>query len=141
MGYRAAMEAAGAKVHSMNHFGSYQGDWFALVTYEGQTGWVHGSFGSCTHCDAFQAEMDYDDEDRGCADHTYDYDQTCHDCLIHAVEYRARLARFGKSYLDDLQTVTQIHKVLKDRFSWDSESRVAYNWVRAEQRNWETFKS
>lgn len=138
MGYREAMKAAGAVVHAMEHFGSYQGDWFALVTYNGETGWVHGSFGSCTHCDAFQAEMDYDSEERGCEEHTYDYDESCHDCLIHAVNYRAKLASFGKSYLDDLLTVGQIKDQLKDRFSWDWESEKAYNWVRAEQKNYES---
>jgi len=59
MGYRTAMEAAGATVLAYESFGSYQGDWFALVVYGGKTFWVHGSYGSCSGCDAFCAEFDF----------------------------------------------------------------------------------
>ena len=59
MSYQEALEAAGATVHAFEFFGSYQGDWWAKVTYNGETGWVHGSYGSCSGCDAFEAEFGF----------------------------------------------------------------------------------
>ena len=42
MSYQKALEAAGAVVHRFEEFGSYQGDWWALVTHGDKTGWVNG---------------------------------------------------------------------------------------------------
>lgn len=57
MSYKEALEAAGATVHAMENFGSYQGDWQAKVTYDEKTGWIQGCFGSCSGCDAFEGEI------------------------------------------------------------------------------------
>lgn len=38
MSYKEAMEQAGATVHEFAAFGSYQGDWYALVTWNGEKG-------------------------------------------------------------------------------------------------------
>lgn len=84
MSYREAMEAAGAKVLAMKDFGSYQGDWWAKVEFDGQLGWVNGSFGSCSHCDAFEAEFGWSYEDEPDA--------------------KERLAKFGASYLNQIMT-------------------------------------
>lgn len=59
MGYQKSLEMAGCKVIGFKHFGSYQGTWIAFVEYKGEKGIVSGSFGSCSHCDAFQAEFGY----------------------------------------------------------------------------------
>ena len=40
MSYKNALKAAGAKVIEFKYFGSYQGDWVALVEYKGERGWV-----------------------------------------------------------------------------------------------------
>lgn len=56
--YEETLELAGATVHIFQEFGSYQGDWWARVTYNGVTGWVTGSYGSCSGCDAFHGEFD-----------------------------------------------------------------------------------
>jgi hypothetical protein len=63
MSYQRALEAAGARILRFQYFGSYQGDWFALVEYNNKKQVIHGYFGSCTICDAFQAEFGYEDED------------------------------------------------------------------------------
>ena len=62
MGYSAALEAAGCKVLAFNEFGSYQGVWLAFVEYKNEFGIVEGSYGSCSGCDAFQAEFDHGEE-------------------------------------------------------------------------------
>ena len=50
MSYCQALEAAGAKILQFKSFGSYQGDWWAKVEYNGEIGWVAGSYGSCSGC-------------------------------------------------------------------------------------------
>jgi len=59
MSYQEAIEKAGAKIHAFHSFGSYQGDWWAKVTFKKITGWVHGYHGSCSVCDAFEKEFNY----------------------------------------------------------------------------------
>ena len=111
MSYRESLVAAGARVLDFAHFGDWQGSWMALVEYQGQRGWVQGSFGSCDYCDAFQAEFDWDS------------DFTCEDV-------QQRLAQFGRSYLDDLQTTEQVLRQYDDAADWDLESESAALWVR-----------
>lgn len=100
--YRAALEAAGAAVLVYETFGSYQGDWLALCFYKGDFRWVHGSYGSCSGCDAFEAEFGWG-EDRDCP------------------EYKLRLANFGEQYLDDVVDDAQIGR-WKEQAEWDSET-------------------
>jgi hypothetical protein len=102
MSYVTALKAAGAEVLAEQQFGSYQGDWWAKVAFEGKLYWVHGAFGSCSHCDAFQSEFGYDESDR-CEEHRFDYDtpeqKACEACKTSAADYQTRLAEFGRSYL------------------------------------------
>ena len=84
-GYCEAMEAAGAEVLAYEEFGSYQGDWWAKVGYQGREYWVHGTFGSCSGCDAFQSEFEFDNPER-CESHTYwdvvDIPDDCEACEV-----------------------------------------------------------
>lgn len=111
MSYEQALEAAGARVLEYVSFGDWQGSWVALVEYQGQYGWVQGAFGSCDYCDAFQAEFDWDS------------DFACEDV-------QQRLAQFGRSYLDDLQSTEQVLRQYDADASWDSDSESAAAWVR-----------
>ena len=108
MGYETALEAAGAEIIDFNEFGSYHGTWLAFVNYKGETGIVEGSYGSCSGCDAFQAEFDYADKPEireGKFYRNWDtWDEEC-ECseeeyneIINA--YNERLADFGRSYLE-----------------------------------------
>ncbi len=113
-GYKSALEAAGAVVHAYERFGDWQGSWFAYVTYNGETGFVGGSFGSCSECDAFEHEFNYDDED--------------------ADDYQERLADFGREYLDGRlcsgTEIISLHRLDRDS-EWDSESGDAIDWIRS----------
>ena len=111
MSYREALEAAGAKVLRFEHFGSWQGEWVALVEYKSEVGWVQGSFGSCSYCDAFEAEFGWDAEEED--------------------DYQQRLASFGKSYLDGLMTTEQTAKYFDGSAEWDTDSAGAAEWIRA----------
>ncbi len=100
MSYNEAMEAAGAKVLAYESFGSYQGDWWAKVEFNGKQYWVHGWYGSCSGCDAFVAHFGYS-EGETCDEHRYEYPrpEDCKECDAAKVVYQKKLAEFGESYL------------------------------------------
>lgn len=107
-GYESALKAAGAVVHDYQSFGSYQGDWLAYVTYNGESGWVRGSYGSCSYCDSFDAEFQNsyldDEESKG--------------------DMQRRLADFGRSYLDvPMYTTKELIDGFKEQAEWDSNAQ------------------
>jgi hypothetical protein len=110
MSYESALKAAGAAVIDFKSFGSWQGEWVALVDYNNELGWVQGSYGSCNVCDAFQSEFGWS-------------------CDEESEDYQVRLVSFGESYLDGLMTTENITSYFKNNSSWDSESEAAYNWI------------
>ena len=128
--YVTALKAAGAEVHEFKEFGSYQGEWFALVTANGQRGWIQGSFGSCSGCDAFEAEFGWKC-DPYCNDHLYDERKDCPACHAAREGYDQKLREFGRPYVEGMQTADEILKVLDDHASWDDESREAAQWIRS----------
>ena len=110
MSYQDALTAAGAKVIAFESFGDWQGSWVALVEYKGERGWVQGSFGSCDHCDAFQAEFGWfakEEED-----------------------YQQRLADFGRTYLDALESTDYTAGKFEEDADWDGEAETAGRLVR-----------
>jgi hypothetical protein len=117
MSYEGSLEAAGARVIAFQEFGDWQGSWVALVEYQGQRGWVQGAYGSCDHCDAFQAEFDWDS------------DFACEDV-------KDRFAQFGRSYLDDILTTEQVSSRYNADAEWDSESADAAAWLYHAQRQY-----
>ena len=138
MSYQQALIAAGAIVIDTKYSGSYQGTWGSVVEYNGKRGLVTGNYGSCSVCDAFQAEFDdymwsdtisYDSEtdtysrdygDTICTKEEYDAQEA---------EYQQKLSDFGKRYLH----------VIQDK--WDIENQLAHlstdedQWYDAEQRH------
>ncbi len=108
MGYSEALEAAGCKILAFEEFGSYQGTWLAFVEYKGQKGIVEGSYGSCSGCDAFEAEFglseDVHEENGkyykswyGCANENNEISKKEYEELKKAAD--KKLADFGASYL------------------------------------------
>lgn len=115
MSYSEALVAAGCEVLDFKTTGSYQGEWYALVSYEGEIGLVEGSYGSCSYCDAFEAEFNYGDTE--------------------TEDYQERLADFGKTYLPVLPLdirIADLEKQLKD-CDW-GDYREALNIL----NNWKT---
>ena len=110
MSYREALEAAGARVIAFESFGDWQGSWVALVEYRGERGWVQGAFGSCSHCDSFEAEFGWDAEEQE--------------------DYQERLASFGESYLGGLQTTEAVVASFDEQSDWDTDSEQAASWIR-----------
>ena len=131
MSYCQALEAAGAKILQFKEFGSYQGDWWAKVDVNGEIGWIAGSYGSCSGCDAFEAEFGYGVE--FCDDHKWIYDEsvtnTCSDCQEVKEQYQIRLADFGKVYLDTLYTHEEAVKEASRYIDWDFHAPEMVEWI------------
>ena len=128
MSYEEAMQAAGAEVLEFMQFGSYQGDWWAKVRYKDELGWAQGSYGSCSGCDAFEAEFGWADAD--CEEHKYNHKADCPDCQEAKKKYDERLADFGRGYLDGLLTQEMAEKEASRNLDWDSDAKAMLDWLR-----------
>lgn len=128
--YDGCLRLAGATVHAFEEFGSYQGDWWAKVTYEGRTFWVHGYYGSCTGCDAFQA--DFSEGDR-CREHSYTFEMPdCDACREAERSLPERLAEFGRQHLlDETFTQEEAEAKAKENVSWDVEADKVLSFITA----------
>lgn len=133
MSYSDALEAAGAIIEAFEEFGSYQGDWWAKVTYNGETGYVNGSYGSCSGCDAFEAEFGWPSEYFKCSEHQHDYtpqiEHICIDCIKQRNSFNARLVDFGKPYLEGLYSYEEAKKHMSRNLEWDSDAQSMLDWL------------
>jgi hypothetical protein len=129
-GYKLALEAAGGKIIDYESFGSWQGEWWAKVEYEGNVFWVSGSYGSCSYCDSFESEFGY--EDGNCSDHLYTYNDSnknCIECEKAKKEYDIRLKSFGKTYLDCGYNQEEAEKKASEHLDWDSEAQQMLDFI------------
>lgn len=133
-----ALEAAGAKVLAFQEFGSYQGDWWAKVEYQGKIVWVNGSYGSCSGCDAFLAEFGYNEkiepnEGKFYRDNMwYDPEEeiTEDEANIINSEWERRLADFGKSYLINVYSQRRAEIKASENLEWDSEAEEMLMYIK-----------
>ena len=140
MGYSEALEAAGAKVINFEQFGDYQGTWYALVEYNGQKGIVEGSYGSCSGCDAFEAEFSYGTDaptEYGGKYRSSSYEDISREEYDKQMaEYNQRLSAFGQDYLRDIQQedilktrLAEINKRIdEDGWSFYEEEKEGLQW-------------
>lgn len=110
MGYKSALEAAGAEVLDYRNFGDWQGTWIAEVNHNGQHGFVVGCYGSCDHCDAFEAEFGYMDAEED-------------------DNYQDRLKKFGERYLFNMMSLDEVKHDYKDCEDWDHEGEAIRKWL------------
>ena len=106
MGYREAIEAAGAVVLAEMCTGTYHGTYLFYVEHNGQKGVVEAWFGSCSHCDSYLAKIGWDDPTP------------------------ERLAAFGKDYLDDIQDPAAMLKNYEEQAEWDMEAANAVGFLK-----------
>lgn len=104
--YETALKEAGATVHAYKTFGSYQGDWLALVTFDGRTGWIHDYYGSCSGCDALESDLGYRDPKPG------------------------QLAAFGAKYLENIITQEQAEAISSKNVEWGTSADEMLAFVR-----------
>jgi hypothetical protein len=118
MGYKETMQAAGAKVIAYKTFGDYQGTWLAKVEWNGQIGWVEGFYGSCSGCDAFEAEFGYESRPVVGDEDFWDETKGSYSPATQAdVEaYDARFKAFGLRHLErNLATQAEMESEVSNR--------------------------
>lgn len=134
MSYQTALEAAGAEVLQFEQFGSYQGDWFAKVRVNGVEGWIHGYYGSCSGCDAFEGEFGYDydyDYEHEHGENVSQYSPEFRDGCEQCADLKKRLAEFGASYLDDVLTQVQAEAMAEKNLEWDYDAKDMLAFLKA----------
>ena len=135
MSYQEAMQAAGAEVHEFQEFGSYQGDWCAKVTYNGQTGWVTGSYGSCSNCDAFEGEFGYSSHDCNgdvCYSPFYgnnEFRDGCETCQ----SLKERFIKFGQEYLECIMSQEMAEENASKNLEWDMDAQNMLDFIRSKR--------
>ena len=130
--YEMALRFAGAKVIAYEEFGSYQGDWFAKVEYKNQIAWVWGRYGSCSGCDAFEADLGYGNEHEhadGKYISTYNFEKDQLDDCVECQSLKAKIVKFGLPYLDDLLTFEDIFVKASEDIEWDMEAKEMIDWL------------
>ena len=132
MSYEEAIQKAGAEIHAFQNFGSYQGDWWAKVTFGAETGWINGSYGSCSGCDAFESEFGYGSDK--CDEHKYESDEKAEGCEVCAekkANYESRLIDFGKGYLGDIMTKEEALAKASENLEWDMDAKEMVDFIAA----------
>jgi hypothetical protein len=128
--YEGALQAAGAEVLAFERFGSYQGDWWAKVRHKDTVGWINGSFGSCSGCDAIEAE--FGSEQDKCEEHKWEPDSpACADCDAAKAAFTTKYAAFGANYLDGLMTQEEAEKKASENLEWDAGATEMRDFVKA----------
>jgi len=138
MGYYEAIEAAGVKIKEYKEFGSYQGDWFAIL--EDNTV-VHGGYGSCSGCDSFQGEFGWDDniKEKQSNGKYYrnnyineDDELSEEQANIENQAYNTKLCKFGQSYIVSPETLSEITERYKkktiEEYAWEDDREI-YHWL------------
>ena len=110
MSYMDALEAAGAKVVRYEYFGDYQGTILVEVEYEDLRGYVEISYGSCSHCDAYEAFT---------SDLNWDHEPT-----------QQELSNFGRNYLEDIESAEKLIEQFTKRIEWDYEAEDMIKWLK-----------
>lgn len=110
-GYEKALSAAGATVLGFEQFGSYQGEWWSEVQFpNGERYFVNGCYGSCSGCDAFEAEFGWNAEDEP--------------------NYLHKLRDFGREYLTNCFTQEQALAEASKNLDWDSGAQEMVDWIK-----------
>ena len=118
--YGGALKAAGATVDAFKQFGSYQGDWWALVTHNGVTGWIHDYYGSCSGCDALEADLG--------SIGSYLLGGRCG----YTEEEWKKYADFGASYLEEIMGHEDAMKLASEHIEWDMEAKSVVDFLEKE---------
>lgn len=128
-GYAEALKAAGAEVLGFEMAGDYQGSWVALLRVGGGLKALTGYYGSCSGCDAYQAEFGFDSHvvvDHGGAETWHepeDPDRFVAGCA-QCEGWRQKLAAFGAMYLADAAAPsTVLDTLVREANEFEDEDR------------------
>jgi len=122
--YEEALKAAGIEVILFESFGSYQGDWWAKVKVGNDTGWINGAYGSCSSCDALEAEVGSEPWGSGPDDPNITEEDR-----LEWQDYKVRLREFGERYMSDLKTKEEALKIASENIEWDLDAEVMVKFI------------
>lgn len=109
-GYEKALVAAGVDIINYETFGSHQGRWLAKIRFpNGEMAYVSDYYGSCSGCDAFEAELGFADEKD--------------------IAYAHKLKDFGRDYLENCLTFDEAMAVATEHVSWDRDAEDMVAWL------------
>lgn len=137
MSYKRAIEMAGAKILALEEFGSYQGDWWAKVEYDGKQGWVNGSYGSCSGCDAFESEFAFSSHEFNEEYHDIYDDEFSNECP-ECEKIKLRMIEFGKEYLDFIMSQDEAEKQASENLDWDMDAKEMVDFIK--RNSWQNIK-
>ena len=130
MGYKECLEMAGAKIVDYEQFGSYQGDWIAVVEYKGRKGFIKDYYGSCSGCDAYESEFGYSyhecGDDNYYSPHYSGYKENCNICQTE----KQKAINFGKRYLENILSYEEILENVSKDIDWDLEAQEMIDFVK-----------
>lgn len=140
MGYQSALEACGVTVKEFKEFGSYQGTWLAILS---DNRIVEGSYGSCSGCDAFQAEFDWGSDEIVKQENgkyykdNYSWDEenliTEEEALEINQKLTEKLKAFGQSYLNEAQSMKEFLDRYEikcaDEYAWEDDKEIL-DWLK-----------
>lgn len=128
--YRMALVAAGAEIIAYKEVGSYQGDWCAICDYKGKRIAVMGCYGSCSGCDAFQADFSYIELKYDNGKYLVDWSEvTKEEFEEKEPEYRRRLSEFAQSYLSTPFEKSDIDREISICAEWDADRKILLEWA------------
>lgn len=115
MSYALAFAAVpDCKVEWCEYFGSYSGRLLAKIIYKDEVLYLHDWFGSCSVCDAFEAEFSWGDDEKS--------------------DYQERLSNFGKPYVESALPLENIIKALEaDVDDWADDVKQMLEKLYAER--------
>lgn len=139
MSYRLSLEANGVTVKVFEEFGSYQGTWIAILE-DGR--FVEGSYGSCSGCDAFQAEFGWEEsmvikQENGKyyeGNRNWDEDSIVSEERANELnkQYEEKLRQFGECYLKSSETkeeiVARYKRKCDDEYCWGDDKEIL-EWI------------
>jgi hypothetical protein len=129
MDYKTVLEMAGAKVICFKKFGSYQGDWWAKVDFNGIISWVHGWYGSCSGCDtidAISSSHPWDVEDDHFLYGIGELKNDCPDCQ----KIKQQFLDVGTNYLNDLHTQEEAENLADRDLEWDLDAHEMLKFIK-----------
>jgi hypothetical protein len=133
--YQGLLERAGAKVLAFDYFGDYQGTWVAKVEHAGVVKWVIGAYGSCSGCDAFEAEFGSGYHDHGDEFHNSYDDKFPHAGCAECAAIVERMAKAGANYLTNAHTydeaLAEVERQCSDPDWVDEDDKLLLQFLKA----------
>lgn len=124
--HQEIMERQGFEILDWEAFGSYQGDYAAIVKKDNKVGFIVIGYGSCSGCDALEAVKEYAPEEVYYNEYDFD-DEEDNELYESKMEtYKERLKEYHKElqeYADDLNDRVEYgsYEELKDRITGADE--------------------